>query len=149
MDERCLPDPTRRVGVASVPIKLADGNSWGLALPRPRLKPRVVQGVDLLGRPIETIHVETEYGYPLEIREIIDDLRAACERGSAEKQHEALFRLAASLIRRVHDLELEEVAELLEMDLEDLPEFVATVLSVVTGECLETDDSPRKREADV
>jgi hypothetical protein len=149
MDERCLPDPTRRAGVEAFPIRLADGNSWGLALPTTRLKPRVTRCVDSLGRPTETMQVETEYGYPLEIRRLVDDLRIACDRESAEIQHAALFRLAAALIRRVHDLERDDLADLLEMDLEELPRFVATVLSVVTGECLENSDSPRKREADV
>jgi hypothetical protein len=149
MDERSLSDRTRRAGVESASIALADGNVWGLALPSARIKPVVAQSVDGLGRPIETIHVETEYGYPIEIRRLIDDLRAACEQGSAEWQHEALFRLAAALIRRVHDLELEELAGLLEIGLEDLPDFVATVLSVVTGSYLENADSSRKKEADV
>jgi hypothetical protein len=149
MDERSWADQTRLEGVESVSIRLADGNLWGLALPRPRIRPKVVRGVDALGRPIETIQIVTEFGYPLEIRRLIDDLRISVEQGTAESQYEALFRLAVSLIRRTHDLELLEVAGLLEMDLEDLPNFVETILSVVTGGCLATTDSPRKKQADV
>jgi hypothetical protein len=149
MDEQRLPDKTRREGVESVPIQLADGNFWGLALPRTRVKPRVVTGVDMLGRPIESIQIATEFCYPLQIRRLIEELRFSAESGTAEGQHQALFRLAASLVRSAHDLELEEVVELLEMDLKDLPTFIRTVLSVVTGEYFETTDSPGEKETDV
>jgi hypothetical protein len=148
MNEQLLPDRTRRQGIQSHPIRLADGNLWGLALPQDRLRAKVVSGVDALGRLTETIHLVTEFGYPLEIRRLIEDLRDACEQGTPDGQHEKLFRLAASLIRRAHDLELAEIAGLLEIDCVDLPVFVETILSVVTGDCLASNDSSRKREAD-
>jgi hypothetical protein len=105
-------------------------------------------GVDALGRPTETIELSTEFGYPLEIRRLIEHLSDACERGTAECQHEALFRLAAALLGRAHELEPVQIARLFEMDLEDLPGFVDVVSSVVTGDYLESYQSPRKRDAD-
>lgn len=149
MDESLRPERTRRLGVDSSSIQLADGNRWGFALPRPRLRPVVVREVDDLGRPVEKVQVATEFGYPLATRKLIDDLRIACGRGTAESQHEAFFRLATSLVRLAHDIELNEVVGLLEMDLDELPGFVDAVLAIVFGERLETTDSPRKKEPDV
>jgi hypothetical protein len=148
MDERPNPNPnqTRREGVAGFSITLADGNSWRLAMPSTRLRPKVIKGVDSLGRPTETIQVETEFGYPLEIRRLIDDLRAACEIETAERQYESLIRLAAALICRAHEIELGEAVSLLELELDDLPRLVEAVLSVVTGECLDNAGSSRKSD---
>ena len=106
-------------------------------MPSPRLRLVVVGGVDTLGRPDETIQVASEFGYPLEIRRLVDDLRSACEQPAAERQYEALIRLAAALLLRAHDIDLMEAASLLEMGVDELPRLVEAVLSVVTGECPE------------
>jgi hypothetical protein len=135
MDERPTPDRTRRQGVESLPIALADGNAWGLAMPSIRLSPRLIEGVDSLGRPHATIRVATSFGYPLEIRRLIDDLQFACEYEAAERQYETLIRLAAALILRAHEITLADALCLLELDVDDLPSLVQAVLSVVTGEC--------------
>jgi hypothetical protein len=148
MDTRPTPARTRREGIAAFPITLADGNDWGLSLPSPRLRLTVVGGVDPLGRPTETIRVATEFGYPLEISRLVDDLRSACEQPAAERQYETLIRLAAALLRRAHDIDLTEAASLLELEIDDLPRLVETVLSVVTGECLDNPVSPRKSDID-
>ncbi len=151
MDEQqpLLPEKTRRLGVETFPIKLADGRIWGLALPRPRIRLNVLPGVDPIGRPIETIGLVTVFGYPLEIRRLIEELQRTSTQGSAELQHEALFRLAMALVQRAHEVPTEIVADLLEMELDELPAFVETVVSVVTGESLELIDLPRKSGADV
>ena len=60
MDIPPSPDPTRRAGVRAFPIRLADGQAWGLALPSVRLRPEVEPGVDSLGRPTETIRVAAD-----------------------------------------------------------------------------------------
>ena len=148
MDERPTPERTRREGIATFSITLADGNEWGLTLPSPRLRLMVVGGVDALGRPTETIRVATEFGYPLEIRRLVDDLRFACEQPGAERQYEALVRLAVALIRRAHDINPSEAASLLELGVDDLPRLVEAVLSVVTGECFENPVSPRRSDVD-
>jgi hypothetical protein len=141
MDIPTSPDRSRREGVDAFPILLADGNRWGFALPAPRLKPEVVDGVDGLGRPSRTIRLVSEFGYPPEIRKLIDELRAACDRDEPATQFEALIRLAAALICRAHDVDLEVAASLLEMGVDELPGFVEAVLSVVSG-------TPRKGEVD-
>jgi hypothetical protein len=148
MDERPEPERTRREGVASIPITLADGHAWGLALPSPRLRPKVIVSVDPLARPVETIRVETVLGYPLEIRRLIDDLRSACERGTADCQYDTLIRLASALIQRAHEIGPADVASLLKVGLDDLPSLVGSVLWIVTGEYLETPDSSRKNDVD-
>jgi hypothetical protein len=149
MDDQPTPDVTRREGVRAFPVTLSDGNDWGLALPSTRLRPRVELGVDVLGRPTEIIRVEAEFGYPIEIRRLVDDLRSACEGDEEEPRYDTLFRLAATLIRRAHDIDLATAASLLELDVDDLPRLVEVVLSVVTGECLENPASPRKANVDV
>src|SRR4051794_24212264 len=148
MDERPNPNRTRREGVDGFSIILADGNIWRLALPSPRLRPKVIKGVDSLGRPTQSIEVETEVGYPLEIRRLIGDLRSACELETAERQYETLIRLAAALICRAHEIDLGEAASLLELELDDLPRLVEAVLSVVTGDRLENKASIRKSDRD-
>jgi hypothetical protein len=148
MDERPTPDLTRRKNVEVSSITLADGGVWGLALPSLRLSPRVVEGVDSLGRPHSTIRVATKFEYPLEIRRFIDDLQFACEREAAEPQYETLIRLAAALIVRAHDITLAEALRLLELDVDHLPRLVEAVLSVVNGGCLEDLTSTRESKVD-
>ena len=147
MDARPTPETTRREGVLAAPIVLADGQPWGFARPSPRLRPVVVAGVDALGRPVEQIRVVAETVHPLEIRRLVDDLRIACEAGSADPQYDALIRLAVALLRRAHDLDLAEAAALLETSLADLPALVEAILSVVTGAPFEDHDSRRKENA--
>ena len=91
-------------------------------------------GVDALGRPTQTIRLVSEFGYPLEIRRLIEDLRTSCDQDGAERQYEALIRLAIALILRAHEIDRTEAASLLEMDAEDLPGFVEAVLSVISGD---------------
>ena len=148
MDALISPDRTRREGVEAFPITLADGQRWGLALPSPRLRPMVDSGVDPLGRPSNTIRLVSEYGYPLEIRRLIDDLRSACDQGAAEHQYESLIRLAAALIRRAYDVDLAVAASLLELGVDELLGLVEAVLSVVTGQGTSVPASPRKSEVD-
>jgi hypothetical protein len=148
METANLPDRTRRQWVEALSIPLADGNSWGLALPSPRLRPEVVEGVDDLGRLSRTIRLVSEFGYPLEIRRLIDDLRFACDQGEAERQYETLFRLAAVLICRAHDIDLSVASSLLELDVADLPGFVSSVLSIVSGESSIKPEATRKGEGD-
>jgi hypothetical protein len=148
MDISTLPDRTRREGVEACSILLADGNRWGFALPSPRLRPEVIEGVDALGRPSRTIRLISEFGYPLEIRRLIDDLRSACDQDEPERQFEALIRLAAALVCRAHDVDLRVAASLLEIGVGDLPGFVEVLLSVVSGECLVHPHESRKGEVD-
>ena len=148
MDALISPDRTRREGVGAFSITLADGNQWGLALPSPRLRPVVIDGVDALGRPTSSIRLVSEYGYPLEIRRLIDDLRSACDREEAVRQYESLIRLAAALIRRAHDIDLAAAVSLLEMGVDQLPEVVEAILSVVTRHCPVDAESPRKSGVD-
>jgi hypothetical protein len=148
MDERPNPDRTRREGVRVLSVALADGNHWGLAMPSIRLSPRVIEGVDSLGRPRATIRVATKFGYPLEIRRLIDDLRFACDQEEAERQYETLIRLAAALILRAHEINLADALCLLELGVDELPSLVEAVLSVVTGECLQAKASMRASSVD-
>jgi len=135
MDTSTSPNSTRRDGVDAFPVTLADGNQWGLALPSPRLRPEVIETVDRLGRPSTSIRLISESGYPREIRRFIDELRSACDLGEPDQQFLAFFQLATALIRRAHDIDLKQAANLLEIGVNELPAFVDLVLSVVSGDC--------------
>lgn len=148
METPISPEGSRREGVEVFSITLADGNLWGLALPSPRLRPDVVEGLDALGRTTRTVRLLTEFGYPLEIRRLIDDVRSACDRGEVKGQYEALILLAAALITRAHDIDPSTAAALLEMDIADLPGFVEAVLSVVSGSLPAISQPVRKGEVD-
>ncbi len=148
MDNRPTPGATRREGVRTIPIVLADGQAWGLAAPSPRLRPEIVPGVDALGRPTERIRVVAEVGYPLEIRRLVADLRVACGAGPAARPYDAWFGLAIALLRRAHDLDLAEAAELLDPSPADLPSLVDAVLAIVTGGPSEDRDLPTTEKAD-
>jgi hypothetical protein len=133
MSEFPKPEQTRRPGIPTVPIILADGRAWGFARPTLRLMPIVAPRKDDLGRHTETITVRATSGYPLEIERLLDALRSALGGGSEVTQYEAFFRLAAALLRRAHDIDLTTAAALLAVDAAELPRIVAEVLAVAFG----------------
>lgn len=134
MDERPTPDRTRRREIRAVPLTLADGLAWGLALPATRLRPTVVWGVDSLGRPTEAIRLVAEYGYPAEIRRAIDRLRSECEAGDASGQREAILALGVALLRRAHDVGAAFAASLFETGPGAFPRLAEAIVEVVTAD---------------
>jgi hypothetical protein len=130
MCDRPTPESTRREGVPVRPIRLADGSDWGFLRPAVRLTPRVVSDLDKLGRPVERISVEVGFGYPPEVQALITALTDACEHGSPPRQYEAFFALAASLLRRAHDISLSATCELLSVSEDELPRLVREVVSI-------------------
>lgn len=145
MDDQPTPEATRRDGIHALPVLMADGRGWGLAMPSTRLRPEVVEGVDELGRPTRSIQVVAEFGYPPEIRRLVDVLRSELD---DVQRYDAFFALALALLRRAHDLDLRDAASLLEVDVDDMARFVEVVLLIVSGECLEDPGPPRKDQAD-
>jgi hypothetical protein len=112
---------------------LADGNSWGFALPTVRYSPAVAVSPDAFGRPVERVTVEVGFGYPLEIQRLIDKFRTASELGTAAEQYAAFFALGAALLRRAYDLDLTTACELLEVSDADLPHVVNAALEAISG----------------
>jgi hypothetical protein len=88
---------------------------------------------DDLGRPIERVSVDLGFGYPAEIQSLLDRVGAVCEGGTVPEQYAAFFSLAASLLRRAHDVSLATACELLEVPEDELPRLVAAVMAVVSG----------------
>src|SRR4051794_1657598 len=113
MSPRPSPAATRLPDSPAHPLRLADGNAWGFALPGSRLTPRVVPVTDHPGRTTELISTRVETGYPLEIRRLWEELRGAHRTGSPAQQYEAFLALAVSLLRRAHDVSRSEARELL------------------------------------
>jgi hypothetical protein len=142
MSQRPTPEATRRDGVPCRLIRLADGHDWGFALPSVRLKPRVKLGPDDLGRLTERICVDACYGQPPEVESLYRSVRAASESGSVEEQYTAFFTLAAALLRRAHEIGLDDACELLAVPCERLPDLVRAVMEVASsGERPPTPDS--------
>ena len=131
------PEATRFAAIPARMILLADGQSWGLALPTPRYRPEVVAGIDSLRRPVETIRLVTRTGYPAPLERLIADLRAACldpdHRIADTRRFETLMALAVALLRRAHDLTLPAAVALLDLDDAGLARLVDVVLDVVAN----------------
>jgi len=126
------PAGTRRVDIPVHPIVLADGRAWGFARPSTRLKPAIVVGLDHAGRHAESVAVQVADEYPLEVRRRLDAVRSAFA-GSDADRAEALFELAAVLLRRAHDVDPGTAAKLLDLGAE-LPRFALELLAVVSGQ---------------
>jgi hypothetical protein len=133
MTARPTPESTRREGVPSRPVRLADGRDWGLSLPTVRLTPRLEVRPDEFGRPVERVTVDLGFGYPAEIQRLLDRVGAACEGGTASDQYTAFFSLAASLLRRAHDVSLVTACDLLAVPEDELPRLVGAVMAVVSA----------------
>jgi hypothetical protein len=142
MSQRPTPEATRRDGVPCRLIQLADGHQWGFALPSIRLRPRVMVGPDVLGRPTECICVDACHSQPPEVESLYHSVQAASENGSTEEQYTAFFTLAAALLRRAHEIDLDDACELLAVPCERLPDLVRAVMEVASsGERPPTPDS--------
>lgn len=132
MAERPTPQSTRREGIPSQSIRLADGELWGFSKPTICLSPKVVKSLDVMGRAREKICVELGFGFPCAIERLIENLQASREHGSTKEQYEAFFELAVRLLRRCHDLSQEFACELLAVSEEELPFLVEMVMSLVS-----------------
>jgi hypothetical protein len=142
------PERTRREGVEVAPVRLADGQAWGLALPSLRWKPEVVERIDPLGRPTRSIRLVPGSDYPLEIRRLVAELRSACKRGRPRRRYEAFIALASALVRRAHDIDRSEAIALLELEDQELPGLVEAVLAVVSEASPPDPPASRKGEVD-
>jgi hypothetical protein len=127
MSERLTPELTRREGIFTQPIRLADGREWGIALPTVTLMPRVVVSTDEFGRQSELVSVDVGFGYPSEIEALCRSVQAASASGPVQEQYTAFFSLAAAVLRRAHDISLEAALQLLEVSGDELPALVRTI----------------------
>ena len=131
------PGPTRRASVLAYPVTLADGQTWGLAVPARRYRPAVVSTADLFDRIAATVRLIARTGYPWRIEQRIAALHAACradrDLAGDECRYDALMNLAVALLCRVHDLTLEEAVTLLDLDSTGLICLVDAVVAAVAG----------------
>jgi hypothetical protein len=126
------PDETRIDGVASHPIRLADGLHWGFAKPVMRFVPMIISKTDGFGRTTESIDVRVTIGYPLEIEGLRESLRGACDGESSIQQYRAFFSLAIALLRRAHDIDRSTACSLLSVAEPELTRLVEDVLLLLT-----------------
>jgi hypothetical protein len=126
------PEETRDEDVPAVEVELADGKSWGLALPGPRLHPVTRREVDPVGRTRARIELVSRVGYPLEIRRLWDEVLAAlhCE---DERPRDAFRRLAMALLRMAHEVEPGEAEALLDPARVDLGRLAESFIPAAFG----------------
>ena len=132
MNDSPTPDTTRRDGVRSRPVRLADGGDWGLMLPSVRLTPMILADLDTLGRPVTRVAVKVGFGYPTEIQSLIDALRDSCPRGTVEQQYEAFFALSVALLCQAHEISSALACTLLSVSEGELTRLVRDVVAVIT-----------------
>jgi hypothetical protein len=124
---------TRREGVSAVEIILADGESWGLALPSRRLYPITRLETDAFGGRKTCIDLVIRIGYPIEMRRLCDELAFACRYHAAAQVRDAFRRLAIALLLYVHDLEPTESEVLLDPSRVDFCIIAHALIPVVFG----------------
>ena len=131
------PAASSRAAVAARGVILADGRTWGLALPGPRYRPAVATRLDDLGRPVRSVRVAARLGYPRAVEILIDRLRLACGAGpDHDGEHQrfaALMDLAVALLTRAHDLTPDQAGALLDLDRDGLARLVDAVLAALAG----------------
>ena len=129
-----LAGSTRRPGVPVLEVALADGDTWGLALPTQRRHPVVIRERDEFGRLVVRIEIATRIGYRPEIRRLWESILSACREGSAEEQATSFGRLVASLLLAAHDIDSAHAEALLDARRVDLGRIARALLPAAFGE---------------
>lgn len=143
MNPQLSPELTRREGVRALPVRLADGQEWGLALPTTQFEPRFRDsGED--GQPI--IEVLTCPGYAPAIETQIRKLALAFERGDSSGRTVAFLGVASSLLRLAHNLTVQESIPLLIVPRKEIPRLVRETLAVICSRAV-SDESGREVES--
>ena len=129
-----MPNPvaSRRLGVATRPIRLADGNAWGFSLPSKRFKPRFKSELNS-EKPIE---IEIAVEHSLDVRRRLDDVFDALETGFELERFEAFLGLAAALLQEGHDIDSKTAATLLDVLEDDFPRLILEVVSIALIEAV-------------
>lgn len=127
------PERTRAENVPVVDVELADGHSWGLALPGPRLQPLVRHESDPFSRQRVRIDLVVHVGYPIGIRRLCEALVSACRDDDSARTHDVFLALAIALLRMAHDLDAEEAAALLDPRRVDLGRIARMLIPEAFG----------------
>lgn len=127
------PDETRDSDVPAVEVELADGRTWGLALPGPRLHSITRREVDAFGRRRVRIDLATWVGYPLEVLRLWAEVVAARCHDDA-RPIEAFRRLAIAALRIAHEIGTEEAEALLDPRRVDLGRIAETFIPAAFGD---------------
>jgi hypothetical protein len=127
------PERTRFEDVPVVEVELADGDTWGLALPGPRLHPLVRHESDPFGRPQVRIELAARVGYPIEIWRLCEELMSACRDDDAARSRDVFLGLATALLRAAHDVDAEEAAALLDPRRVDLGRIARMLIPAAFG----------------
>lgn len=132
MIERLTPDATLREGLDASLIRLSDGADWSFMRPAVRLRPEVAYDLCPGGRKIRRIRVGIYFGYPAEIEVLITKLRRACDEESIPHQYEAFFTLAVALLRRAHDISVDDACRLLDVAESETNRLIGDVIKVIS-----------------
>ncbi len=131
MAEATLAGRTRRAGVTAIEVELANGQSWGFALPGPQPYPLLRREEDAFGRPQLRFEQETRVGYPLAVRRLKSSLLLACRDDRHGPTSGSFTRLGIALLRMTHDIDQELAEELLNPACVDLARVARRVIPAV------------------
>ena len=127
MTYRLCPNYTRKPLVESVPIRLTDGQSWGLARAVLMLRPRFVNPVEANDSDDAAVFVDTYHGFPLNTEKYLEPLRTAALETPNKIPWDVVFRAAAALLMQAHTVNLEDALELLTIENDRLHELVSSI----------------------
>lgn len=127
------PEQTRVEDVPVIEVELADGNTWGFALPGPRLQPLVRYESDTFGRHRVRLELAACVGYPIEIRRLCEELVLACRGDDAAHSRDVFLGLSAALLRAAHDVDAAEASALLDPRRIDLGRIARVLIPAAFG----------------
>lgn len=119
------PEATRFTEVDGIPFRLGDGREWFLATPTARLRPRIVDG--------QAVGIESRFGYPMGVQEKVDSLSEMIYGESRVIPFEGIFDAALALLRRCHNLTVEQALGLLEMSPEEAESLILGMVRMFRG----------------
>ena len=129
-----LATSTRREGIPILEVVLADGNTWGLALPTHRRRPVLISDLDDFGRPLLQVEVQTRLGYRLEIHRLWELVLAACRDGSADEQTSAFRHLVVVLLLTAHAIDRTLAEALVDSHRVDLGRIARALIPTAFGQ---------------
>jgi hypothetical protein len=127
------PETTRRPGVVTRPVRLADGREWGFFLPTLRLIPAFHGMRDETGRSITAVSYRVEANLPLAAQACLDAVMAAGDGVAPEALLRSFLALVAELLLASHDVDPEAVVDLLDLDPREFPRLVDEAFASVRG----------------
>jgi hypothetical protein len=125
------PEATRRPGVVTRPIRLADGRDWGFVLPSIRLIPTFYDARDEAGRTITAVAPRIERMLPPAVQARLSAILAAVDGRAPDALLRAFLSLVVELLLSSHDIDSETAIALLDFDPREFRRLVDEALASI------------------